>query len=159
MPLPKGKHIGFHEHERNFSAMDKLCMYSHVQNNIVPNSNHQNKVFAPTAARALMIAHADPFNTLESSLWTSGFIGCGWGRKSTWASLATQSRLGSALRAASSLVWSMAFLGKQQHKITKNSQHQIAIHMQDVPSVTFRTTRSTRLYAQLMRRAGCHDSS
>ena len=56
-------------------------------------------------------------------------------------------------------VWPMAFLGKQQHKITKNSHHQIAICMQSVPSVTFRTTRSTRLFAQLMRRAGCHDSS
>ena len=42
--------------------MDKFCMYSHVQNNIVPNSNQQNKVFAPTAARALIIAHADPIN-------------------------------------------------------------------------------------------------
>ena len=66
---------------------------------------------------------------------------------------------GSALRAVSSMVWLMTFLGKQQHKITKNHQIQIALKMQDVPSLTFRTARSTRLIAQLMRRAGCHDSN
>ena len=105
--------------------MDKLCMCSHVQNNIVPKSNQQ--VFAPTAARALMTAHADPFNTLEPSLWTSGYIGCGWGRKSTWASLALQSRLWICIESSFFHVWPMAFLGKQQHKITKNNHHQVAI--------------------------------
>ena len=55
----------------------------------------------------------------------------------------------SALRAVSSMVWLMTFLGKQQHKITKNHQIQIALNMQDVPSLTFRTARSTPLFAQI----------
>ena len=46
--------------------------------NVVPFSNQ--KVFAPTAARAMVTAHEDPFNTLEPNLWTSGFIGLRLGK-------------------------------------------------------------------------------
>ena len=62
--------------------MDMLVMYrTHGQHSqCCPISNQ--KVFAPTVARAMMIAHADPFDMLESYLWTSGFIGWRLGKDS-----------------------------------------------------------------------------
>ncbi len=138
--------------------MDKFCTYLHVQNIIVPNSNQQTRSLLQLPPDALMTAHAGPLDMVEPYLWTSG----GWlrrGRKSTWASLATQSRLGSALRAASSVVWSMAFLGKQQHKITKNNHHQVAICYAKCAFCNLSNNTFNATVAQLMRRADCHHSS
>ncbi len=66
------------------------------------------------------------------------------------------------MRAVSSRVWSVTSLRKQRHRClidprTINSRLHFACRM--CLLLTFRTTRSTRLFAQMMRRAGCHDSS
>ena len=42
-------------------------------------------------------------------------------------------------------------------KSSRTTMTRLQYVMQCVPSVTFRTTRSTRLFAQMMRRAGYHD--
>ena len=60
--------------------MDMLVMdFAHMVSilNVVPISNQ--KVFAPTAARALMIAHEDPFNIFGTKLMDFWLY-----RRATW---------------------------------------------------------------------------
>ena len=52
--------LAFISMSANFVS-DKLCTYSHVQSNIVPNSNQRKRVFTPTVVRCLMIVHEDIF--------------------------------------------------------------------------------------------------
>ena len=147
MPLLTGKHIGFHQLERNLSAMDKLCMYSHVQKKHCPKKqpidlcSNRRPMLDDSPRRPFQ--HWNQACGLLAILVAAGEenqLGLHWPCKVDF---------GSALRAVSSVFWSMTFLGKQQHKITKNHQIQIALIVQIVPSLTFRTARSTPLFAQI----------
>ena len=66
---------------------------------------------------------------------------------------------GSALRAVSSMYGRWRSWESNSTKSPRTTTTRLQFVMQSVPSVTFRTTRSTRLFAQMMRRAGCHDSN
>ena len=115
--------------------MDMLVMdFAHMVSilNVVPISNQ--KVFAPTAARALMIAHEDPINLLEPYLWTSGFIGVRLGKivNSGFKGIQWPSEVDSESAFESSFFRGMVndVLEKAitaLHNLTKNHQIQIAL--------------------------------
>ena len=115
--------------------MDMLVMdFAHMVSilNVVPISNQ--KVFAPTAARALMIAHEDPFNTFGTKLmdfWlyrlrlgkivNLGFKGIQWpsevDSESAFESSVFRGMVNDVLEKAITAL----------HNLTKNHQIQIAL--------------------------------
>ena len=66
---------------------------------------------------------------------------------------------GSALRTVSSVVWPVAFLGKQQHKITKNHQIKGCTECARRAFCNLSNNTFNATVEQLMRRADCRNSN
>ena len=173
----------FSIHERNFLRWTSFSRHAWLKHDCPKTATNEQSHYS-TTCQAPMTVHVGPSMT-HTHPWT--FLCMGtlvtmwkaiWKWRARWSVRTkllnfwlrqnkiidlgfigpAKSTLESALRAVSYMSRSMAFLGKQQHKIIKNNHDLFAIcYAKCVPSVTFRTTRSTRLFAQMMRRAGCHD--
>ena len=127
MPLPTGKHIGFTSMS-SISPRWTSFARTHMFKRRCPKQQPSKQGLCSNCRPSL---DDSPRRSLQH-FWNQTY-----GHLAILVAAGEENQLGlhwpckvdfgSALRAVSSMIWLMTFLGKQQHKITKNHQIQIAL--------------------------------